>query len=277
MNKNIKKLLIKTKKSIFSQQIGNNTSKFKGDGYDFVELREYEDGEDIRKIDWVISAKMQKPFVKVFHTQRELDINIIPILNGSVFFGTSKLKQEVIAEISAIIGYSCVAQGDNYSSYIVNENIILNSKKSKRMLGVDTMVESIYNYDCINKKVDYKEIATQLNINLTKKSILFLIGDFFDYDDIYFKVLSQKHEVIAIIVRDKFEEKPSKMGNVNFTDPSNSKVFEGDLNKTLVTNYEKRVKINDLKLYNSLKKEGIEFIKIYTDENILLKMMKLFR
>ncbi|MEA3553200.1 MAG: DUF58 domain-containing protein [Campylobacterota bacterium] len=277
MNKNLKKLLIKTKKSVFSQQIGNNTSKFKGEGYDFVELQEYEDGEDIRKIDWVISAKQQKPYVKVFHTQRELNINIVPILGGSIHFGTVKLKQELITEICAILGYSCSAQADSYTSYIVNETVNISTKKTKKLLGVDMMCKNIYEYDCINKRVDYDIIKDKLYSNIKEKSIIFIIGDFFNAEHINLKMLAKKHEVIAIIVRDRFEEKPSTMGNVNFQDPSTANMFNGNLNSSLVKEYEKKVKINDHILYEKLKKSGIVFTKIYTDENPSIAMFKLFK
>ncbi|MEA2018653.1 MAG: DUF58 domain-containing protein [Campylobacterota bacterium] len=277
MDKNLKKLLIKTKKAIFSQKIGNNTSKFKGEGYDFVELREYEDGEDIRKIDWVISAKMQKPYVKVFHAQRELDINIATILGGSVHFGTSKLKQEIISEIAAILGYSCSMQNDNYCSFICNETINLNTKKTKKTLAVAHMVNNIYNYNVIEKKVNYEKIIDKLYKQIPKKSIIFLIGDFFNFENKNLKLLAKKHEVIAIIVRDVFEEEPTKMGNVNFLDPSTTQVFEGNLSGSLVKEYEKRIKDNDSNLYKNFKNSGVEFLKIYTNDNVLVKMMKLFR
>lgn len=275
MEKVLKKILIKTKKAIFSQKIGNNTSKFKGEGYDFVELREYEDGEDIRKIDWVISAKMQKPFVKVFLAQRELDINIVSILGGSVHFGTSRLKQEVISEISAILGYSSCAQGDTYSSFIANELVQLETKKTKKIISVDAMVRNIYNYNAIGKKVDYLTISNELFHKIKKKSIIFLIGDFFNVEDLNLKLLAKKHEVIAIIVRDKFEESPSSIGSVHFTDPQTFQKYDGTLNPSLIKEYTKNIHKNDEKLYENFKISGIDFIKIYTDDNVLMKMMKL--
>ena len=277
MNKVLKKILIKTKKAIFSQKIGNNTSKFKGEGYDFVELREYEDGEDIRKIDWVISAKMQKPFVKVFLAQRELDINIVPILGGSVHFGTSRLKQEVISEVCAIIGYSSCAQGDTYSSFIGNESVELQTKRTKKLITVDAMVENIFNYKVIGKRVDYTAITNQLFQKIRTKSIIFLIGDFFNTEDLNLKLLAKKHEVIAVIIRDRFEEHPSAVGSVNFTDPQTFQKYDGALNSTLIKKYETNIYKNDEKLYENFKSSGVEFIKIYTDENILVKMIKLFQ
>jgi len=279
LEKKIKKILIKTKKAVFSQKIGNNTSKLKGEGYDFVELREYEDGEDIRKIDWVISAKMQKPYVKVFHAQRELEINIVPILGGSVHFGTTKLKQELISEICSILGYSACMQGDTYTSFIANENITINTKKTKKALTVDVMIEKIYNYNVIGKTVDYKNITNELYKKIPRKSIIFLIGDFFNTEniDLNLKLLSKKHEVVAIITRDVFEEKPTKMGSVNFVDPSSSKTYDGNISGSIVKEYEKKIKINDEILYKNFKNQGIEFMKIYTHENPTSKLFKFFR
>jgi len=277
VNNNIKQLLIKTKKAIFSQQIGNNTSKIKGEGYDFVELREYEPGEDIRKIDWTISAKMQKPYVKVFHTQRELDINIIPILNGSSYFGTTVLKKDIITEVCSLLGYIAVAQGDSYSSFIANEISIPNTQKTKKFLGVQRMIEKINDYNPIGKNTNYKNITQDIHKQIQKKSLLFFIGDFFNCEDLNFKLLSKKHEVIVIIIRDKFEEAPKNLGNINLIDPSTSSIFEGNLNNSLTKKYTKKIINHDNLLYKKLKKEGIEFIKIYTDDDVTQKLSKLFK
>lgn len=277
MNKNIKKILIKTKKGVFSHQIGNNSSKFKGDGYDFVELREYEEGEDIRKIDWVISAKQQKPFVKVFHTQRELNIAIVPILNGTTYFGTKKLKKELITEICSMLGFASVASGDNFTSFIMNEKLQLNTKRSKKIYSVEKMTENIYNYNPLNKGLDYRLLKNELFKALKEKSIIFLIGDFFDIQQLDLKLLSAKHEVVAIVVRDIFEEKPAALGSVNFTDPQNGKIFDAALDSSLIKEYEKKVRMNDNKLYEHFKKSGVEFTKIYTHENYFVKILKLFK
>jgi len=277
VNNNLKKLLIKTKKAVFSQQIGNNTSKIKGEGYDFVELREYEDGEDIRKIDWVISAKMQKPYVKVFNTQRELDINIIPILTGSTYFGTQILKKDIITEICSILGYVATAQGDSYSSFIANESSYINTLKTKKVMGVEEMIRKIDHYDALGKTVNYENIIYNLHKQIQKKSLIFLIGDFFNTENINLKLLSKKHEVVVIIVRDKFEESPVALGNINLIDPSTSQRFNGNLNSSLIKKYTQKVKIHDHLLFEQLKKSGIEFIKIYTEDNVTKKLAQLFK
>ncbi|WP_072682712.1 DUF58 domain-containing protein [Arcobacter sp. LA11] len=277
MNKTLKKIIIKTKRQIFSEIIGNNSSLLKGEGYDFLELKEYEYGEDVKKIDWIISAKFKKPYVKVFHAQKELNINIVPILGGSVYFGSKRFKQELITEACSILGYSCVKQGDPFTSFIANEKIEICTKKSKRHFAVNTMDEKIFNYETIGKITNYKNITNELFKNIRKKSIIFLVGDFFDIENLDLRVLAKKHEIIAIITRDKFEEKPFELGNVNLVDPSTNETFDGNINKGTIKKYEKYIRENDHKLFEHLQNCGIRFTKIYTDEEPLPKLLRLMR
>lgn len=277
MNQSLKKILIKTKKQVFSEIIGNNTALQKGEGYDFCELKEYEYGEDVKNIDWVISAKMQKPYVKVFHAQKELNIKIVNLLNGSTYFGTKRFKQDVITEIASTIGFICVKQGDPFTSYIANETCEICTKKSKKVFNVNFMSEQIYNYDVIGKTINYPLITNDLFKKIHHKSIIFLIGDFFDIEKLDLKLLSKKHEIFTIIIRDKFEEEPIELGNVNFNDPSTHKNFEGVLNSNTIKNYIKRVKENDHKLFTHLQDNAIRFTKIYTDEDPIKKLIGLLK
>ncbi len=277
MNQNLKKILIKTKRQVFSEILGNNTSLLKGEGYDFLELKEYEYGEDVKNIDWIISAKMQKPYVKVYHAQKELNINIVPILGGSVYFGTTKFKQELICEIASILGFSCVKQGDPFSSYIANENLELLTKKTKKIFAVNTLSESIYHYNVIGKKVDYQRLSNELFKQVKKRSIIFIIGDFFDTEHLDLRILSKKHEVILIMVRDRFEEEPTLTGNVNLVDPSNGMTFDGVITQSTIKKYQAKLKENDHKLFEQLQKLGIRNIKIYTDEEPFSKIVRVLK
>ncbi len=277
MNYKIKKILIKSKKEVFSEIVGNNLSKLKAEGYDFSELKEYEYGEDVKNIDWVISAKLQKPYVKVFHAQKELNINIIPILSGSVFFGTDKFKQELICEICSLLGFSAIKQGDTFSSYIANEDLVLCSKKSKKNFSVELMTEKIYTYKSIGKKVNYEQISNKLFRTLKRRSLIFLIGDFFEIKKLDLKILSKKHEIIVIIVRDSFEEQLSALGNVNFKDLEEGFEFKGIIDKSSVENYIKNLKKNDHNFFIHLKKCNINFTKIYTNENPISKIIRLMK
>lgn len=275
--KRLQKILIKTKRQVFSEIPGDNASLLKGEGYDFCELREYEYGEDVKNIDWVISAKMQKPYVKLFHAQKELNIVIVALMTGSIFFGSKRLKQDLLTQISAILGYSSIKQNDPVCSYILNEDIQVNTQKTKKISAIKTMCETLDSYQCLGHSVDYASLQTTLYSHIKKRSILFLIGDFMQCQDLDLKMLNKKHEVHIIIVRDRLEENPIELGNVHLIDANSFKGFEGNINPALIETYTHMVKKNDHELFNKLQKNGIKFTKIYTHEEPLSKLVGLLR
>lgn len=274
-NKQLALMLIKAQKEVFSKIVGENNSRHKGVGYDFVELREYESGDDIKHIDWIISSKMGKPYIKVFHQQRELNISIMPILSGSVHFGTKVLKHQLINEVCALVAYSCVKQNDPFESFICNDDVILNTKKTKQLFGVRILAEKIADYDVLGKNVDWTLISKKLFTQLKQRSLVFLIGDFFDTKELDLRAFSIRHEVVVIIVRDRFEENPALLGDINIIDPSTGKSASINLNETAAKSIRTKVLEEDHLLYVKLKRSGIQFIKIYTDENPAEKILTL--
>jgi uncharacterized protein (DUF58 family) len=273
MHKNLKKILIKTKKQVFTEISGNNSSLLKGEGYDFLELREYEFGEDIKNIDWTISAKMNTPYVKVFHAQKELNINIISMLSGSMIFGTTKLKQELVTEICSILAYSAIKQGDSFSSFIVNEKFENITKKSKKLASVVNMSQKIFEYNPLGKAIDYKLLCNEAFKLIKMKSILFLIGDFVEIENLDLKLLSKKHELFIIIVRDIFEEEPQELGNNSLVDTNSGLKFDGVIDNFSIKQYKAYIKKNDHELFYHLQKCNVRFIKIYTHEEPISKII----
>ena len=267
-------MLIKTKRQVFSEMIGNNPSLFHGEGYDFSELREYQVGDDIRKIDWTITAKLQKPYVKLFHEERELNIVAACMMGGSLFFGTHRIKQEVVAEVAAVLGYSAVKNGDLFTGAILNGQTADVMRPTKKIFGVNRFAESIHEEKVLGKKVDYLDASRQLFRRIKRKSILFIIGDFIAETDL--AVLSKKHEVIAVIVRDRFEERPMPLGRVHLVDPETGETLQANFDKRSVRQYRKDIVASDKALYRHLGKYRIRFIKIYTDEEPFGKLVKLF-
>lgn len=270
----LQKILVRARRQVFSEMVGNNPSIFHGEGYDFIELREYMPGDDIRKIDWNITAKMQQPFIKIFREERELNVVVASVLNGSVHFGSKKFKQESIAEIVALLSFSTLKNGDLLSSYIFTDKMISHSKPSKKLHQVQKSVDEILNFDALNQQVDFKFIADTLYKRLRRKSLIIVVGDFFEIPD--FKVLAKKHEVIAIVVRDHMEEKPPVMGFSSLVDPESGARLEGDFNKSSVASYAKKVHAHDHKLYETFRKHQIRFTKVYTDSLASVELRKLF-
>jgi uncharacterized protein (DUF58 family) len=270
----LQKILVRARRQVFSEMVGNNPSIFQGEGYDFIELREYMAGDDIRHIDWNITAKMQKPFIKIFREERELNVVLVSILNGSVHFGSKKFKQESIAEINASLGFSTLKNGDLLSSYIFTDKMVANTKPSKKLHQIQKNVSDILEFDAINQKVDFKVIADSLYKRLKRKSLVIIIGDYFEIPN--FNLLAKKHEVLAVIVRDKLEENPPEMGFSSLIDPESGISLEGDFNKRTIDDYIKKVQKHDSKLYETFRKHKVRFTKIYTDDIVSVKLRRLF-
>ena len=272
MNKAVKKIILKTKKQVYGDMLGNNASLFQGEGFEFAELREYVYGDDVRKIDWKTTAKLGKPSVKIYNEERVLYVVVVSMLGGSVYFGTVKQKSDVIAEVVATLGFSAVKNSDLFSHMIFADQLYEASKASKKLFSVHKAVEDVFDFDPLGKEGDFSALVETLHTRLKKKSLLFIVSDF--VGDIDLKLLSKKHDLFAVMVRDRFEEDPSELGYLRLIDMESRQSFEGDVDSATLKNYKKALHDNDEKLYKQFKKQGIRFTKIYTHEEPALKLMK---
>jgi uncharacterized protein (DUF58 family) len=262
-------IIIKTKKRIFGELLGRNLSKFKGNGLDFKEFREYVYGEDSKKIDWKASAKINKPLVKEYDEERELRIIIAVLKSGSLFFGSKKLKTELIAEIIATLGIAALEED--------NKIEVLFLGKNKKFFKPTKNKKSVYAYVDYALNANYlQESYTQRDIdflNSFKKSLLFLIGDFYNPVDIY----KLKHETYVISVRDRFEENPKFNGYTEVIDPVTFNSVNVNFTPASISKLKKHIEKIDENLMIQCKKHKIPYTKIYTDEEPIFKLIKLVR
>lgn len=272
MNKAAKKIILKSRKQIFGDMLGNNASIFHGQGFEFSELREYIYGDDVRKIDWKTTAKIGKPYVKIYHEERELNVVVAAMMNGSVYFGTVRQKSEVIAEVVSILGFSAVKNADLFSYLLYADKLYEKSKPTKKIFSVEKAVESMVDFQALGKAGDFTGFIDTLFNRVKKRSLLFIVSDFIGEIDL--KLISKKHDVFAVIVRDCFEEDPGDLGYLRLLDMESKKSFEGNFDSGTLERYKKALIENDEKLYAQFKKNGIRFTKIYTDEDPYLKLMK---
>ena len=270
----VKRVLLKAKKQVFGEMLGNNSSLFQGEGFEFTELREYVYGDDVRKIDWKTTAKLGKPFVKIYHEERELNVVTAVMMDGSSYFGTYRQKSELMSELVALLGFSAVKNSDRFSTVIFADKLYSMPKAHKKFFAVHDAVTQVENFDMLGKESNYKAFAETLYQRIKRKSLLFIIADF--VGDINLTLLSKKHEVVVIIVRDRFEEHPLELGYIRLMDMEGSKSFEGNVGRDELEEYEQSLRENDKKLYAHLQKNGIRQIKIYTDDEVYLKLRKLF-
>ncbi|WP_457606383.1 DUF58 domain-containing protein [Nitratifractor sp.] len=270
-----KKIVLKTRKQVFGEMLGNNASLFQGEGFEFAELREYIYGDDVRKIDWKITAKMRKPYVKIYHEERELNVVVSTMMGGSTWFGTVRPKYEYMAELVALLGFSAVKNSDLFSHIIYADHLYRYSKPSKKIFSVTKELEEALDFDPLGKASDFAGWADTLFRRVKKKSLLFLISDFVGEVDL--RLLSRKHDVFAIIVRDRFEENPQSLGYLRLVDPESGESFEGEVGSSTMQAYKAALRANDHRLYRHFRKNGIRHVKLFTDEEPFAKLIKRMR
>jgi len=268
-------ILIRTRRNIFGANVGGNPSIFAGNGLDFSELKEYSFGDDVRNINWKVTARQQKPFVNVFNEERELNIVTVFLESGSIFFGSKRFKQEVMAEALSLISYSALKNDDRVSTLVFSdkEEFFLPPTRALGSLGVT--VPEVLSRDPLGKQVDYAKLVEYINGRIRRRSLIFLIGDFYG-DDIDLSLLAH-HEVYAIMVRDRFEENPALEGEIELLDAQTLESSELNLTPSLARRYAKALEEHDRELMEHFAAHRILGTKIYTDEEPFIKLSALFR
>lgn len=268
------RILVKARRQVFSELIGNNPSLFQGEGYDFAELREYASGDDIRHIDWTITAKMGTPYIKVFKEERELSVVIAAMLGGSVHFGQHRFKQEAIAEVAATVGYAVQHNNDALGYLLFADRLYEEGRPTKNRYAVSELTQKIDAFEAVGKRSDCEQMAKTLYRRIRRRSLIVLVGDFFDIPQL--RLLARKHEVVCIIVRDRLEEEPPAFGFASLQDPETARRLEGDFNAKTVRDYRAKVRAHDHALFDRLRQDGIRFTKLYTDDHVGAVLRRLF-
>ena len=275
MNQVSKEILLRAKKDVFSGNLGEYLTTFKGNGLDFREIREYEHGDDIRRINWKATAKGAGLKTNVFNEERELNIVIAFMLSGSLNFGTVRLKQEVSAEILALLSYSALKGNNRVQAQFFSDKSEKFFEPTKSDSIVPRIVDEAITFEMIGKEVNYKAFCDFVNGVVRKKSLIFMVGDF--YGDIDLSEIAHKNEIYALIVRDRVEEYPLLNGEFTLVDPNSLNSSELILNKRVAKAYEKIIKEQDEKLQEHFIEHQIVSGKIYTDEDVYLRLSEIIK
>lgn len=236
--KQVKQIEIKTRNVVNEVFSGEYHSAFKGRGMEFAEVREYQIGDDIRSIDWNVTARTGSPFIKVFEEERELTVMLIVDMSGSLMFGSvDKTKQQIAAELSAILAFSAMKNNDKVGLILFTDRIekFVPPKKG-RSHGL-RIIREILSFQPEGNSTNIKGALEYLNHTIKRKSIAFLVSDFID--DGYEKILNivgKKHDLIGVVLQDPREKdipksglikfKDAETGSLRYIDTSNSKVRE---------------------------------------------------
>ncbi len=270
-----KEILLRAKKDVFSGNLGDHITAFQGDGLDFYEIREYNYGDDIRKINWNATAKSSSVKVNIFNEERELNIVIAFMMSGSIHFGSVRLKQEVVAEIMALLGFSALKEHNRLQSIFFSNKEERFFQPTKNEMLIYDLLQHALNDECLGKESDFGAFCDFVNGVVKQKSLIFLVGDF--YGDIDLSQIAHKNELYALIVRDRLEESPRLNGAYEFVDPVNESSDEFSMSKEVALSYEKLLKEHDDKLFEHFMKHQITYGKIYTDEDVYLRLSEILK
>jgi len=270
----LKALQLKARHQVYTLLSGHNLSKLHGEGYDFSELREYQMGDDIRKINWTITAKVGKPYIKELHANRELSVVVCALMDGSLYFASGNDKQKKLTEASTILAYAAQHSGDLFTGLAYTQDKIHSTVPTKQVYHIEQFSEALYETDLLQTTLEHQTAIKDLFKRIHKPSLVFVLGDFLVETDL--SLLAQKHEVIAVIIRDRDEEFPKRLGEVSLNDPHNGKKMDTYFGRSSAEKYLAKLKENDDKLMEHFSRYDIRYVKIFTDEEVLGKLMKLF-
>lgn len=268
-------LLISTRKKLFSHLMGEHKSLFSGNGLDFKEIREYTTGDDIRHVNWKVTARNRTPSVNIFNEDKQLNIVLVYLNSGSIFFGTQKSKKETMIETLANLSFAGMGKNDMVSSLFFSNEVEKYYKPTKNKTIIDENIKTAIELDPLNKQIDYEKLSHYLLGSLKQKSLIFLIGDFLEIPNL--KLLSAKHELYSIIIRDHFEEDLKLMGEFNLINTNSGESQSVSIDDASIKKYNSLMRQHDKLLMAHFKKSKIRYKKIYTDDNVVTKLVQLLR
>jgi len=255
----LKKIIAKSKKYIYGELLGEHNSKLIGDGYDFAKIRPYEYGENIRRVDPFATAKTGEIYLRSFYESREVNVEVIGLMSGSLYFGSTQLKQEKVAEVISILGFSTIKNSDSFTLSLFSDRLMERTKPTKKESGVINAVEKVLHVNVLNEQINYDKLSEFALKKIKKRSYLFLVGDFLEIPKL--KALGKKHEVVIVRVRDRFEENPIALGELSTIDPSSGEKSEIVFSNSSIKKYKQELKKADLKFASYLKESGVRLIE----------------
>ena len=278
--KKVRKVEIKTKRLSNNIFGGEYHSTFKGRGMTFSEVRGYEFGDDVRSIDWNVTARYNAPFVKVFEEERELTLMLMVDISGSKFFGTDNdLKKNIATEISATLAFSAIQNNDKVGLILFTDNVEMYIPPAKGRTHILRIIRELIEFKPMSKRTDISTALEFFSNVTSKKSIAFLLSDFISKD--YQKALSiasKKHDLTGIRIYDKFEEEMPNLGLIPMIDQETDKVEFIDTGSKDVR---KNFKINSLKMRDefesTFKRNGSGTINCRTDQSYVKLLLGYFK
>ncbi|MBU0489476.1 MAG: DUF58 domain-containing protein [Bacteroidetes bacterium] len=278
--KKVRKIEIKTRglsSQVFS---GEYHSVFKGKGMAFSEVREYQYGDDIRSIDWNVTARFNNPFVKIFEEERELTVMLLVDISSSADFGTTgQTKRDLITELAAVLSFSAIQNNDKVGLILFSDKIEMFIPPKKGKKHILRIIRELLNFEPQNTGTSIRTGLEYFMSVIKKRSISFLLSDFIDRDyENALKIASRKHDMIGIRIYDKRETTIPSVGLFQVKDAETGRMQWIDTSSSAYRNaLENWWKESEHYMNEVFSKRGVDFVKIQNGEDYVKPLMHLFK
>lgn len=279
--KRVRRIEIKARKLSRNIFAGEYHSQFKGRGMAFSEVREYQPGDDVRSIDWNVTARLNKPYIKVFEEERELTVMLLVDVSGSRNFGTlSQMKRDMIAEVAATLAFSTIANNDKVGVIFFSDKIEKYIPAKKGKTHVLHIIRELLSFEPSSKGTDVAQALQYFSNAQKRHCTAFLISDFIGTGDMYKPLLvaSNRHEVNAIQIYDRCDAEMPNIGLVRFQDAETGKDLWVDTAvASMREEYAQSWRKNQHDVEQLFTRTGVGHVSVRTDEDYVKSLMHLFR
>lgn len=275
----IQRFHFKTKHQANELFAGQYESAFKGRGIEFAEVREYHVGDDIRSIDWNVSARFGQPFVKVYHEERELTVMLVLDLSGSHLFGTrEKFKRELLAEIAGMLAFLAIRTNDKVGAILFSSRVEQYIPPKKGPAHVWRLIKEIFAYEPQNLTTNIDGVLSYLNRVVKRNAIVFLVSDCLDTGfENSLRLTAKKHDLTIIRLSDPAEEELPDLGLITFRDPETGEVSVINTgSRRLREQWRKYRRDQSEYLADLVRRAGVDLVEISTHGPVVEPLTRFF-
>jgi uncharacterized protein (DUF58 family) len=278
--KKVRKIEIRTRGLASQLFSGEYHSVFKGRGMAFSEVREYQVGDDVRSIDWNVTARFNHPFVKIFEEERELTVMLLVDVSGSGDFGTvQQFKKDLAIELCAVLSFSAIQNNDKVGIIFFSDIIEKFIPPKKGKTHILRIVRELLDFQPKHTKTNISEALRYLTSVIKKRSISFVISDFLDsqFEDAI-KIANKKHDVVALRIYDRREQEIPQIGLLRLVDSETGNVkWIDSSNASVQASFKRWLQQKDENLKSIFSKSGVDNIHIRTDQSYVQPLINFFR
>ena len=279
--KKVRKIEIKTRGLSSNIFAGQYHSAFKGRGMAFSEVREYQFGDDVRDIDWNVTARFHRPFVKVFEEERELTVMLLIDVSGSLDFGTQKqMKRDMVTEIAATIAFSAIQNNDKIGVIFFSDKIEKYIPPKKGRKHILYIIREMLDFQPESKRTDVKQAVEFLSSVQKRRTTAFILSDFYVRNDFLqsLQICNRKHDVVAIQVYDQRAKELPDVGLMKVVDAETGfEQYVDTGSKRLRQAYHRYWMNRQAELQETFNKSNVDNVSIATNEDFVKSLLMLFK